>query len=385
MGAIMDLSKIRVEELMSSPPIVARKDERVSTVISRIREHGIHELPVVDDGGNLVGHFCYHILVKRKSIPISAKVESVMVSAPHIYKENSVEEALEKLLNTGFRILPVVEKNKVIGVISRTDIVNKLGESQEIRKIPISEIMTRDPIVVYEHSNFDEAINKMKNLGEDAIPVVNDHEKLSGIVYLRDIIRGLWREKSREGYGEMVGAKTREVLRVRDVMLPPVYVHENSTLQDVFDKMKEMSSHIVCVVDDDNKPVGVITQLDILHYVVSKKPREEGVFVQITGLEIEDIVPYEHIYSHVEKFLSHIKDLKRLKPLYLNFHVEEHHSSGGEIKYSVRAKLITESRTFYTKSVDWNVFRAFSEVLDQLERMVKREKERMEETSRVIL
>lgn len=380
----MDLSKIRVEEIMSSPPIVAKKDERVSLVISRIREHGIHELPVVDEDGNLIGHFCYHTLVRRKSIPISAKVESVMVSVPTVSKDSSVEEALEKLLNTGFRILPVVDKKKIVGVISRTDIINKIGEFNEIRKIPVSEIMTHDPIVVHEDSDFDEALKKMRNLGEVAIPVVNSHGKLSGMVYLRDIIRGLWREKSKEGYGEMVGSRTKDVLRVKDVMLPPVHVNVESTLQDVFNKMKEMSSYIVCIVDEDLKPVGIITQLDILNYIIAKKP-QEGVFVQITGLEIEDIIPYETIYSLVEKFLSRIKDIKRLKPLYLNFHVEEHHTTGHEIKYSVRAKLITESRNFYTKAVDWNLFKAFSEVLEQLERMVKREKEKMEDFSRVVL
>ncbi len=379
----MNLRDVRVEEVMTSPPIVARRNETISTVMSRIREHGIHEMPVVDENGNLVGHFSYHMIVRRKNIPISAKVESVMVSAPGITPETSIEEAVEKLIHTGFRVLPVVSGSRVIGVVSRADIINKLREFPEIIKVSVEELMTHQPIVVNEDATYDEAVKKMRNLGEVVLPVVDDNGKLVGMVYLRDIVRGLWREKSRESYGDMAGEKSKLILRVKDVMLPPVYVGKEANLGEVIEKMFEMSSYIVCVVDESMKPIGIITQKDILDYIMTKKP-QEGVFVQITGLDIEDIVPYESIYAMVEKFLSKIKDFKRLKPLYLNFHVEEHHATSGEIKYSVRAKLTTESKVFYTKAVDWNLFRAFAETIDQLERMVKREKKRMEERTKVV-
>ncbi|MEM3318239.1 MAG: hypothetical protein QXT80_01680, partial [Thermoplasmatales archaeon] len=63
------------------------------------------------------------------------------------------------------------------------------------------------------------------------------------------------------------------------------------------------------------------------------------------------------------------------RPMLINVHIEEYNQQGKEIKYSVRGKLVTESKTFFSRSWEWNIYGAVKGLMDQFEKMVIKEKE----------
>ncbi len=374
----MSPETIKVEEVMTKDVVTVKLGDPISKAISKLREHGFHELPVVNDKGELIGYISYRTLIRRKSLSLYSRVEHIMVKPPTLSRDSTIGEAVKLMLDTGYRSLPVVERNELVGIISRTDIIKLVPKMKSIAKIPVEDIMSSDPEVVEEDSPVEYAVDIMRKLSEMSVPVVDENRRLSGIVHMKDIAQGLWREKDRPSLGEVAGEKEKKIIYVKELMNPPVYVKEDAHLKDAVEEMVEYHSHICVVVDSDMHPIGVISQKDVIEAIM-RETKQEGVFVQITGLDIEDSEPYMTIYDMVEDFLGKINRFKEFKPQLLTFHVEEHHISGKEIKYSVRARLTTDRKLFYAKSYDWNLYRAFRDVLDILERNVKKEREKLME------
>ncbi len=377
----MNPEDIKVEDVMTKEVVSVKVGEPLSKAISKMQEHGFHELPVVNERGELVGYINYRILMRKKNIPLYSRVDHVMVKPPVVAPNNSIVDAVKILLDTGFRSVPVVWKEKLVGILSRTDIIRQVKNMADVAGIPVEDVMTSEPDVVEEDSPVQYALDIMRKLGEMEVPVVDKYRKLTGMVHIREVAKAIWREKERPSLGEVAGEKKRVEILVKEIMGPPVYVDENANLGDAVEKMLEFHSSICAVVDKNMMPIGVISQRDVIEAVM-RKGQQEGVFVQITGLEIEDVETYQIIYSMVEDFLKKINRFKEFKPQLLTFHVEEHHISGKEIKYSVRARLTTDRKLFFAKSYDWNMFRAFKEVLEILERNVKKERERLLEFRR---
>jgi len=381
----MEPESIRVEEVMTRDVVTVKIGDTISKAISKMQEHGFHELPVVNEKNELVGFVNYRILIRRKSISLYSRVENVMVKPPTLEPEATIVDAVKMMIDAGYRSIPVVKKNnKLVGIISRTDIIRLVPKITSVASIPVEDVMTSEPEVVEENSPVEYALDLMRKLGEMSAPVVDENRRLSGIIHMKDIAKAIWREKDRASLGELAGEKRKIEILVKEIMGNPVYVEEESTLGDAVEEMIKYHSSICGVVDKNMRPIGIISQRDVIEAVM-RKGKQEGVFVQITGLDLEDMEPYMVIYDMVEAFLKKINRFKEFKPQLLTFHVEEHHLTGKEIKYSVRARLTTDKKLFFARSYDWNMYRAFKDVLEILERNVKKERERLMEFRRETL
>jgi IMP dehydrogenase len=82
--------------------------------------------------------------------------------------------------------VPVVDKGKIIGIVSRRDvraIVSKRGDEK------ITAIMTKKPIVTDEDITADKALEIMYTNKVERLPVVNKKGKLLGIITMQDILK----------------------------------------------------------------------------------------------------------------------------------------------------------------------------------------------------
>jgi len=374
----MEPESIKVEEVMTRDVVTVKVGDTISKAISKMQEHGFHELPVINEKGELIGFVNYRILIRRKSISLYSRVENVMVKPPTLEPDATIVDAVKMMIDAGYRSIPIVKKNKLVGIISRTDIVRLVPKMSPVASIPVEDVMTSEPEVVEEDSPVEYALDLMRKLGEMSAPVVDENRRLSGIIHMKDIAKAIWREKDRASLGEVAGEKKKVEILVKEIMGNPVYVEEEATLSDAVEEMIRYHSSICGVVDKNMRPIGIISQRDVIEAVM-RKGKQEGVFVQITGLDVEDMEPYMVIYDMVEAFLKKINRFKEFKPQLLTFHVEEHHLTGKEVKYSVRARLTTDKKLFFARSYDWNMYRAFKDVLEILERNVKKERERLME------
>jgi CBS domain-containing protein/ribosome-associated translation inhibitor RaiA len=369
----------KIKEIMSKSAVTATSEDTLSTLLNKMKEYNVKEVPVIDEKGILIGYLDYKTIARRKNISLYSRVMNMMMHPSFLKENDDMDVAIETMVNSGLRALPVVNgSKKLLGIVSITDIISQLKDSDEFSDLSIEDIMIENPAVLNKEQSIFDALSFMDKWDELSAPVVDDDNKLVGMVHMPDITKIIWRGKERIQYGTYKGQKEKIGIKIKDIMSAPVKVSKNSTVKDVLNVLAQSKTDMCIIVDRENSPVGIITQKDILDQVYNGK-NEKGVFVQITGLESSDPEPYNIVYEMIEKFLNRINKFSKFKPQLMTFHVEIHNPEGEEVKYSVRAKLQTDKKTFFYTDYDWNMYKLFKNVLDSLERIIRKEKERTEE------
>ena len=108
--------------------------DNVEKVLTVMRDHRVRAVLVIDDG-NLVGIVsqgdCAIKVLLPNNNPKQVAVSKIMTANPlAITLSNSLDECMAIMVHKHIRHLPVVEKNKVVGVISIGDLVKNILELQ---------------------------------------------------------------------------------------------------------------------------------------------------------------------------------------------------------------------------------------------------------------
>jgi CBS domain-containing protein/ribosome-associated translation inhibitor RaiA len=360
-----------LEPLPASVPV----DATLSTALGKMREYRLHEISVVDAKGRLQGLVSDETLLKRKRLPLQTSVENIMLVPPRLATSDPLPRGAEALLANGFRELPVLEEgsDRIAGQLTRWRLLELLRNEPEIAALPSSSVMTPDPVVVKVTDTIDYALDRMRQLDEPTIPVVDDDGDLTGVVGARDILRlyaGLTTQKRMPT--RSANRKKGAQITVESIMTTPVEeAPRNRPVGEIIDQMLRTRASSV-VITEGNKPAGIITKGDLVEMIASLAPRE-GVFIQVTGLEGHDPFILEDVFTVIEPALLRLAT--HAKPLTFNVHVMEHHRSYGH-RAEVRARLQTQRGLFTATDEDEDILRATANVLDRLEKQIVREKDR---------
>ena len=125
---------------------------------------------------------------------ITKKVSEIMTSdVITTTPEIDVVYAFEKLMEFKISSLPVVEGDKLIGIITATDVGHNLILDKYELGTKVEEIMIKDVVTISPDDTIETAIKVMKDSNPDSgilnqLPVV-ENGKLMGIVSDGDIIQ----------------------------------------------------------------------------------------------------------------------------------------------------------------------------------------------------
>jgi CBS domain-containing protein len=375
---VLDLKGIEIEELlvkdvMSSSAVTATKGETLSAVISRMKKDHLREIPVLE-GNKPVGLVSYSSFLLRRSLPLSTKVEQVMHPAPRLEEDMPITKAVEEMMASGVRGAPVVRNEKMVGFVSRTDIIKVLPNVEQLKNKKVSEFMTKNPQFVTEKEGVRRAQMLMKGLMEKSLPVVDSRGRLVGAVSMHEVMDIIWSPKSSKPYNELVGSdKEPPDIAVGSIMSQPaISVSPSDSIGKVASLMLEKGLATI-FVHEGERLVGVVSQADLMEQVISLKKRE-GVYVQITGLVEEDPDVYNVLYDEIEKAMNRIDKIQF--PRVFTVHIQTYHSEGMKSKYSIHGRLTTDRSMYYASQTDWNLYKTMDALLNQLEKTVKREHEK---------
>lgn len=111
-----------------------RSSDTVEAVLILMRDHRVRAILVIDDG-DLMGIIsqgdCAIKVLLSHSNPKQVNVSKIMTPNPlTVMPSNSLEECMAIMVHKHIRHLPVLEKNKVVGVISVGDLVKTIIEAQ---------------------------------------------------------------------------------------------------------------------------------------------------------------------------------------------------------------------------------------------------------------
>jgi CBS domain-containing protein len=139
-----------------------------------------------------------------------------------ISPEASISEAVEKMANNNISGLIVVEEGKVIGVISESDIlkilssevpqlktstnvtlsililleggVKMIKEMKKIGKLKVKDIMSKKVFSIRPEDTIIEAARIMSKKDVRRLPVIDENNKLVGVISRTDILKSLVKE-----------------------------------------------------------------------------------------------------------------------------------------------------------------------------------------------
>jgi len=125
----------QIIEKKSNAIFSVRSSDAVEKVLMLMREHRVRAILVIDDD-NLVGIVsqgdCSIKVLLPNDNPKQVTVSKIMTVNPLVVKlSNSLEECMAIMVHKHIRHLPVLEKNKVVGVISVGDLVKDIIELQD--------------------------------------------------------------------------------------------------------------------------------------------------------------------------------------------------------------------------------------------------------------
>jgi CBS domain-containing protein len=116
-----------VRDVMTSPAVTIGTDDLLALAVRRLDRYNVTSLPVVDSDGHLVGVVGEADVVKRlgqEPTRETERVREVMTSAVwSVSPDESLREVTELFCRTSLKSLPVVLHNRVVGVVSRRDLV----------------------------------------------------------------------------------------------------------------------------------------------------------------------------------------------------------------------------------------------------------------------
>jgi len=363
------LRDLKVRDFMSRDVVTGTAEEPLSEILGRMRSKDIHEVPIVEKN-KLIGIISMAAITRHKSIQATTKASHVMQPAPDVSPDLELPAACELILSSGHRTLPVAEKGKLVGVLSRTDVVRALADCEEVASMVVADVMTPQPQCVNANETVAQARTVMVGLGERAVPVVDGERRLVGVVGLKDLTEVFARprgaEKRRGGGGE----KDPVRVLVSSIMRPPVTVEPETTLPRALAVMSQKQISTLVVVKE-GEPTGIVTSADLVELAARFRERE-GLFVQISGLEEQPGV-YDQMYDMIQKAMRRISNL--VTPRILNIHVVQYKAEGDRSKWSLRARFATDHQMYYLKHFDWDLFLALDGLLDQLEARIKEQKD----------
>lgn len=124
-------------------------------------------------------------------------VRNKMTTNPFtISYDQTIPDAHEIMAQYGVRRLPVMKKGKLVGIVSKDDILRaspskattfSMGEiTYLLSKTKMSQIMTKNPVTISPDALLEEAATLMRDQHVSFLPVI-DNDKLVGIITESDI------------------------------------------------------------------------------------------------------------------------------------------------------------------------------------------------------
>jgi acetoin utilization protein AcuB len=128
----------------------------------------------------------------------SMKVFDVMSKDPlTVSPSDTVGQAEELMYENHYRQLPVVESKQLIGIVTDRDIRSFLSQSSLLEpekrgralRTKVTDMMTAKPLTLSPENDLREAVELLIKEKIGGIPVVDETERLVGIVTYVDVLR----------------------------------------------------------------------------------------------------------------------------------------------------------------------------------------------------
>ena len=125
--------KVKASDIMSTKLICTHADSPVMDAVKQLEKNRISGMPVVDDNGCLTGIISekdtFKLMLQGKfTQALAGKVGDYMSEdVETVHPDDDLFKIANLFYSKSFRRLPVIEDRKVVGLISRRDVLRSLN------------------------------------------------------------------------------------------------------------------------------------------------------------------------------------------------------------------------------------------------------------------
>ena len=254
---------MKIKDIMATDIISVDKDVNLKYVLKLMKKHDVTKIPVVEDK-KLIGmitdnNIAFKLGSKRKrGVPASrlhassVTEKDVEIVSPNMY----VKTILRKVGEPGPTMIMVMEKDKLVGVVTKADLLPLVKSNKKLK-----DIMRRKLHVVCPDDRVIHARRLMIDKNIARLPVVN-YGKLVGIISGTEIVFALANLKRSFPLGRQ--KHQLDELLVEDTMKKPVIWSEpGMTVAEAAKIMMKKNVGALPLIKN-NTIVGIVTRTDLL-------------------------------------------------------------------------------------------------------------------------
>jgi CBS domain-containing protein/ribosome-associated translation inhibitor RaiA len=335
-----------------------QKDERYAVVFDKRRKPSYC---------GIVDRF---LLIESKLNP-NAKIGTFLMHPPAVTEETDIFEAAEKMYHSYPCLLPVIKKDKVIGVVRARDILALLPQIPTLAKLKVKEIKGSGLICFQYESRLGDVLNKMREGHFSHAPIIDKQGNIVSVFSLTDFFEKylLSPEGKREGWpkSKFVGSKIFDAIKHVTMDTPigdlaSVSIFTISPTESLNRAVSELFEHKIAdlIVVQNRKPISIITARDLLNvFLKAKAPEYWG--IQFFGCENLPGQLFDSVREQIAEFYEKIKRAYFKDITYFFVQIKQYEKKEGKRKkYSVHLRLAIPAKVFNTEYAHFDLNTAVS-------------------------
>lgn len=255
--------------------VTAKPNISIYYGIDLLLENNIRRLVLVSDDGKYVGTVTVgDILRHLDDEALTRKIKVRDLKFKNVITINSdatLYEASRLMAENRISCLPVVDDNNLIGIITEKDIVKYI--SKGITEDKIGDLASKPVITVSFNDTLDNVLKLIKEKNIRHLVVLNENDKIAGILTQRDILRSLefdytrFLEKKLRFTKEALGLFPDPVIELVDTGNEQILIWGNQKAAEIFGNLN--SKNIEDIIPEK--------EWSYIFYKLKKEGKVEGI------------------------------------------------------------------------------------------------------------
>jgi CBS domain-containing protein len=188
-------SNVTVEGYVKEAPMVSPADT-IEQLARVMRKYETDSVAVVDPSPHIIGGVLlsdvFPVIISRHELHgtvASHMTRDVMIASP----TDTIQKIYTMILESGFSAFPVVKKKRIVGLISRRDLIRTRRVQSIISghaHTTIEEVMSKNVVTIGPDEPIGSAAELLVKHDVSRLPVI-DGDRIVGIVDRHDVLKGL--------------------------------------------------------------------------------------------------------------------------------------------------------------------------------------------------
>ena len=185
---------VKAQDIMSKNFVSIDIKETISQMLGKMKSNRVHSAIVFEKGkykGVVTRRFLLTSRIHTEEMKISNITKKRSKSktpfyVPTLELDTELKEICRLMAASDTHTLPVLQKDKVVGVVSSHDVISHIADAY--KKIACEELASREIVTATPNEQLMKIIQKMSRNDIDHLPLVDEQGRLMGMIAMADLI-----------------------------------------------------------------------------------------------------------------------------------------------------------------------------------------------------